>query len=34
LVITDHGIGLSRDEIVNVYARYGASTKRGNNTQI
>ncbi|ACV79014.1 ATP-binding protein [Nakamurella multipartita] len=34
LVITDHGVGLSRDEIVNVYARYGASTKRGTNTQI
>ena len=32
LVITDHGIGLSRDEIVNVYARYGASTKRGTNS--
>ena len=34
LVITDHGIGLSRDEIVTVYARYGASTKRSTNSQI
>ena len=34
LVITDHGVGLSREQIVNVYARYGASTKRDSNTQI
>jgi hypothetical protein len=34
LVITDHGAGLSRDDIVNVYAKYGASTKRATNNQI
>lgn len=34
LVVTDHGVGLSRDDIVNVYARYGASTKRGTNTMV
>lgn len=31
LVITDHGTGLSRDDLVRVYASYGASTKRGSN---
>lgn len=28
LVITDHGLGLSKDEIQNVYGTYGTSTKR------
>jgi hypothetical protein len=34
LVIADHGTGLSRDEVVTVFARYGASTKRGTNDQV
>lgn len=34
LVVTDHGLGLSRREIVEVYARYGASTKRDTDTQV
>jgi hypothetical protein len=34
LVFTDHGLGLSRDEIIQVYSQYGASTKRDTNTQI
>lgn len=34
LVITDHGTGLSRDEMIGVYSRYGASTKRGTNDQV
>lgn len=34
LVISDQGVGLSRDEIIGVYAKYGASTKRSSNTQV
>jgi hypothetical protein len=34
LTIQDFGVGLSKDEITNVYARYGKSTKRDTNTQI
>lgn len=34
LVIQDFGVGLSKDEIANVYARYGLSTKRDSNSQI
>ncbi len=34
LVITDNGVGLSRDELVNVYSKYGASTKRQTNQQV
>ncbi len=34
LVITDHGTGLSKDEMIGVYSRYGASTKRGTNDQV
>lgn len=34
LTITDYGVGLSREEIVTVYTRYGKSTKRGTNDQI
>jgi hypothetical protein len=32
--VQDFGVGLSRDEMLNVYAQYGASTKRGTNDQI
>lgn len=28
-VVEDFGVGLSHDEVLNVYAKYGASTKRG-----
>lgn len=34
LVIRDFGLGLSREDIINVYSRYGASTKRDDNDQI
>lgn len=34
LTITDHGVGLSEDEIVSVYSRYGKSTKRDTNDQV
>jgi hypothetical protein len=34
LTIQDFGVGLSRDEMLNVYARYGTSTKRNTNDQI
>jgi hypothetical protein len=34
LIIQDFGTGLSRDEVLNVFARYGASTKRETDTQI
>jgi len=34
LIIRDFGVGLSEDELKNVYARYGASTKRDTNKQI
>lgn len=34
LVIQDHGTGLSKDEIANVYSRYGLSTKSTNNDEI
>lgn len=33
LVIKDHGIGLSHDDIINIYSKYGASTKRDSNEQ-
>jgi HSP90 family molecular chaperone len=32
--VQDFGLGLSHDEMLNVYAKYGASTKRGTNDQI
>jgi len=32
--VQDFGVGLSHDEILNVYARYGASTKRDSNAMI
>jgi hypothetical protein len=34
LVVQDFGVGLSKDEMLNVYAKYGASTKRNTNDQI
>jgi hypothetical protein len=34
LLIQDYGVGLSRDEIINVYSKYGASTKRNTNDQV
>lgn len=34
LKVRDYGLGLSGDEIMNVYARYGASTKRNSDEQI
>ena len=33
LVIEDFGLGLSIDDITEIYSRYGASTKRGTNEQ-
>ena len=32
--IIDHGVGLSVDDITNMYSKYGASTKRGTNDQV
>lgn len=34
LTVQDFGVGLSHDEVLNVYAKYGASTKRNSNAQI
>ena len=34
LVVRDFGVGLSEQEIINVYARYGASTKRDTDDQV
>lgn len=34
LTVQDFGTGLSHDEVLNVYAMYGASTKRDSNEQI
>lgn len=31
--VVDHGVGLSLDDIRSIYSMYGASTKRGTNTQ-
>ena len=33
LVIEDFGVGMSTDDILNLYSSYGASTKRGTNEQ-
>ena len=33
-IIKDYGTGLSHEEIYNIYANYGASTKRDDNNQI
>jgi len=32
-IVKDYGLGLSVDDIVNIYSQYGASTKRDDNTQ-
>jgi hypothetical protein len=34
LTVRDYGVGMSFEDIVNVYARYGESTKRDTNSQI
>lgn len=34
LVISDHGTGLSREELLGIYSRYGASSKRETNLQV
>jgi hypothetical protein len=34
LKIRDHGVGMTKDDIVNVYSRYASSTKRDSNEQI
>ncbi len=33
LVIKDYGVGMSKEDIVNTYSKYGASTKRETNDQ-
>lgn len=33
-IVRDFGVGMSRDDLVNVYRKYGASTKRDTNDQI
>ncbi|QFG12263.1 Hypothetical Protein OBI_RACECAR_165 [Arthrobacter phage Racecar] len=33
-VVQDFGIGMSRDDIKNIYVKYGASTKRQSNNQV
>jgi hypothetical protein len=33
-VIRDYGVGMNRDVLANVFPKYGASTKRDNNTEI
>lgn len=33
-VVQDFGVGMSVDDIHNIYSKYGASTKRGSNDQI
>lgn len=32
--VIDHGVGLSVDDITDMYSKYGASTKRGTNDQV
>lgn len=34
LIIRDHGLGLSEDDIHNIFASYGESTKRNTNNQV
>lgn len=34
LIVQDFGVGMSRDELVNIYSKYGASTKRNSNDLI
>ena len=33
LTIQDYGVGMSKDDIINIYSKYGASTKRNTNDQ-
>lgn len=33
-IVQDFGIGMSKDDITNIYAQYGASTKRNTNDQV
>jgi hypothetical protein len=33
-VVKDYGVGMTKQEIVDIYSRYGSSTKRDTNTQI
>lgn len=33
-VVEDFGIGMSKDDIANIYSRYGLSTKNGTNSEI
>lgn len=33
-IVQDYGIGMSKSDIVNIYAQYGASTKRNTNDQV
>lgn len=33
-VVRDFGVGMSKQEIIDIYSRYGSSTKRDSNTQI
>lgn len=34
LTVTDHGIGMSIDDLYNIYTKYGASTKRESNAVV
>lgn len=34
LIVSDRGVGLSKDELLGIYSRYGASSKRNTNTQV
>lgn len=34
LTVEDFGVGMSKEDIINNYSQYGASTKRENNTEI
>lgn len=34
LIVQDFGVGMNRDDVVNIYSKYAASTKRDSNTQI
>lgn len=33
-IIKDYGIGMSKDDLKNIYSKYGASTKRNSNTVV
>lgn len=32
-IVTDYGVGLSRTDLIDIYSKYGASTKRNNNNE-